>query len=150
MKNRTILLILTIAFISCGREQDKVSTDLNNIKKSATNTLEEELPTIFFDSLAVNFGKVVEGEIVRHTFKFKNTRDAPLIISRVEPSYGCTTAKNWSTKPYSPGQEGEITIDFDSNQRPGSQKKSIQVIANTNPAVTNLYITGDVVGPESN
>lgn len=150
MKNLIGLLIFACAFVSCDRDQDKVSTDLINIKKSDSNTLNEDLPVISFDSTSVEFGKVVEGKIVRHTFKFENTGDAPLVISRVEPSCGCTTAKNWSSKPYSPGQEGEITIDFDTNQRPGSQKKTIQVIANTNPAVTNLYITGDVVGPESN
>jgi hypothetical protein len=150
MRLITSFLILTVALCSCGREQDKVSTDLINIKKSESNTLDEELPLITFDNVTVDFGKVVEGEIVSHTFKFENTGDAPLIISRVEPSCGCTTAKNWSSKPYAPGAEGEISIDFDSNQRPGSQKKSIQVIANTNPAVTNLYLRGDVIGPDSN
>lgn len=137
-------------FLSCDRKQDKVSTDLINIKKSDANTLEEKLPVITFDGETFEFNNVVEGEKIQHTFKFENTGDAPLIISRVEPSCGCTTAKNWSSKPYAPGDSGEITIDFDTNERPGVQNKSIQVIANTNPAVTNLYLKGNVIGPETN
>ena len=45
---------------------------------------QESRPAIVFDSLVKDFGHVVEGETVRHVFKFTNKGDAPLQILNVE------------------------------------------------------------------
>ena len=47
---------------------------------------EEKIPTIAFESLTKDFGKVNEGETLKHIFKFKNRGLAPLQILKVEPS----------------------------------------------------------------
>jgi hypothetical protein len=42
-------------------------------------------PNIVFDSLAKDFGKVIEGAPLKHIFKFTNKGSATLEISKVEP-----------------------------------------------------------------
>lgn len=137
-----------MVLLSCGSKDKDVSTDLINIVPG-NNIDTSVLPRIAFEDSSYNFGKVSEGELVKYTYTFENTGDAPLIISRVETSCGCTTAKDWSEAPYGTGEEGQITIEFDTNKRPGHQKKSIDIITNSVPAVTRIYLEGDVAGPLS-
>ncbi len=144
-------LFFSLLLISCDSGQEEVSTDLINIVPSAENSIDKEtLPILSFEELEHDFGKILEGEKVSYTFSFENTGKSPLVISQVEPSCGCTMAKDWSTAPYSPGDKGSITVEFDSNKRPGKQNKTISIIANTFPAVTKLTLVGEVAGPGAN
>lgn len=43
-------------------------------------------PRIVFDSQAKDFGIVIEGEHLKHVFRFTNTGNALLEIFKVEPS----------------------------------------------------------------
>ncbi len=47
---------------------------------------EDKRPSIAFDSLTKDLGKVSQGEAVKHTFKFTNKGEATLEILKVEPS----------------------------------------------------------------
>jgi len=47
---------------------------------------QEKVPLIVFDGQTKNFGKVYEGEILKHVFKFSNKGTATLEILKVEPS----------------------------------------------------------------
>lgn len=96
-----------------------------------------------FEQDAFEFGKVVEGEVVEHVFTFVNTGDAPLIISQVSASCGCTTPE-FSTHPVAPGQEGTVKVVFDSNGQVGQQHKVISVLSNGSMKVTLLHLRGEV------
>ena len=109
---------------------------------------DEQVPTgpttsIAFEETDFDFGTVDDGEKVRHTYKFKNTGNEPLIISSAKGSCGCTVPK-WSSDPIAPGQTGVIDVEFDSKGKPGKQTKRVTVTANTVPAQTFLNITGTV------
>ena len=108
----------------------------------------EQVPTgpttsIAFEHTDFDFGVVDDGEKVKHTYKFKNTGNEPLIISSAKGSCGCTVPK-WPTEPIAPGAEGVIDVEFDSKGKPGKQTKRVTVTANTVPAQTFLNITGTV------
>ena len=47
---------------------------------------QEGTPTIVFDTMAKDFGKVTEGEALKHVFTFTNKGTARLDILKVEPS----------------------------------------------------------------
>lgn len=83
----------------------------------------------FVDSV-FNFGQINDGEVVEHTFRFKNVGKGPLSIVKVEASCGCTTPK-WTKEVIPPGGEGSITATFDSNGKGGPDnplvEKSISV-----------------------
>jgi hypothetical protein len=98
---------------------------------------EGPLPTFSFEKTEHDFGTIKEGEVVSYTFKFKNTGEAPLIISKVQPSCGCT-APDWSKEPIPVGGEGFVKVEFDSNGKPNIQNKSVTVTANTWPQTMTL------------
>jgi hypothetical protein len=101
----------------------------------AAPQLEVEQPT--FD-----FGKVLQGETVRHTFSFSNAGDEPLQIKNVSSSCGCTAALV-SAKTLAPGESGEVQANFDSTRFRGAVTKTISLYSN-DPAqpVVRLQVNG--------
>jgi copper(I)-binding protein len=66
---------------------------------------------IRFDSAVYDFGKVVSGELVNHTFYFTNAGVQDLIVSNVHGACGCTVVGNW-VRQVRPGGSGAIPIVF--------------------------------------
>lgn len=139
----TVILVLA----SCGNENPKqASPDLVNNPATAENPAaqSEALPEITFDEIIFDFGTINEGESVTHSFKFKNTGKADLLISNASASCGCTVPQ-WPKEPIKPGQESSIKVTFNSAGKPGQADKSVTVSANTNPSTTMVLIKGTVV-----
>jgi len=105
----------------------------------------QEKGAIEFVKTNHNFGEIREedGSVV-YEFEFTNNGKAPLVISRVKASCGCTTP-GWSTEPVLPGESGFVKAQYNPNNRPGSFRKSLTVTTNTDQAVTYLYISGNVI-----
>ena len=101
--------------------------------------------TITFDKTTHDFGKINEADgRVTTVFTFTNGGDAPLVLSNVRASCGCTTPK-WTREPIEPGQSGEITVTYNPQGRPGRFQKTVTVTSNTTEATTKLYIKGEVL-----
>jgi hypothetical protein len=100
-------------------------------------------PVIVFEAENHDFGNITEGVKAKHDFKFTNKGNAPLIISGVRPSCGCTTPI-WSKEPIKPGESGFITAEYDSENRPGAFIKSISVWSNAENSNVTLTIKGVV------
>ena len=98
-----------------------------------------------FDELEFDYGVVDEGEKVRHTYKFTNTGNEPLIISNAKGSCGCTVP-SWPKEPIPPGATGQIDVEFNSKGKKGKQSKKVTITANTDPVQTMLTIKGEVKG----
>lgn len=60
------------------------------------------------------------------TFAFVNSGNAPITITSVQPSCGCTTAE-LAKRTYAPGETGEIKAVFTFGDRVGVQQKIINV-----------------------
>jgi hypothetical protein len=97
-----------------------------------------------FAKEAHDFGNVEEGVQATYEFEFTNTGKAPLIISNVSASCGCTTPF-WTKDPVLPGKKGKVTASYNSAGRPGIFNKSITVTSNAEPATRVLTIKGTVV-----
>ena len=165
-------LVMSILFIACvtgcrDRAAEKRIAELesrlaqleNKKPASATTpstpatTAPEEkpdgpLPVAEFDKLDHDFGTVNEGPKVSHTYKLKNTGQAPLIIQNASPSCGCTVP-SWSKEPIPVGGTGFVTAEFDTNGKSGMQNKTITVTANTWPKVTTLRFSAMVTAKAS-
>ena len=128
---------------SCGGDESKINTGLVNNPASATESKNSKEPKIEFAVTEHDFGKMIQGEQVSFTYKFKNTGNAPLIISSVEKTCGCTGTK-YPRTPIKPGEEGGISITYDSKGHKGFQNKRIIVKANTNPSETILHFKARV------
>ncbi len=104
---------------------------------------EGPLPSFEFAEESHDFGSIVEGEVVEHTFKFKNTGEAPLIISSATASCGCTVPL-WPKEPIPVGEDGEIQVRFNSTKKSGVQNKTITITANTYPKINRIRIKASV------
>lgn len=86
-----------------------------------------------------DFGTLKEGEKKTYLFKFTNTGDTDLLIEFASGSCGCTVPA-WPEESIPPGGTGEILVEYDSKEKSGEQKNDINIIANTDPIVTELKI----------
>ena len=152
MKKRRIVFIgIGLAALLCACQPSEtgrkhLSGDLVTNPKTAQGDRGAE-PVIQFDKTEYDFGRILQGEVVTYTFHFTNVGDAPLLISGVEKSCGCT-ASDFSREPIAPGKSGEIKVTYDSKGHHGIQTKTLTVNANTNPAITKLRVKAEVRTPD--
>ncbi len=106
------------------------------VKKMAKTTM--EVPETKFD-----FGKIKEGDKVRHTWIIKNTGSNPLLISNVQTSCGCT-APFFNKEPLMPGKQGEITLEFNSAGKAGAVQKNALIMANTDDSPFSIGFEAQV------
>lgn len=99
--------------------------------------------TIKWDKDSHDFGKINEGDKVKHRFTFQNTGSNPLLVTMVKPSCGCT-ATEWSKEEIAPNGKGFVEVEFNSTGKAGSQRKNVSVFLNTDPVLQSLTFIGDV------
>ena len=146
---------LLIAASSCS-EQKSASTEgatkmkakptaVSNNASQGTNSsaAAAEYAKMTFEETQYNFGNIQQGEKVSHTFKFTNEGKAPLLISDIKTSCGCTTP-SYTKTPVKPGEQGEIEVQFNSAGKSGIQNKNITIIANVEGGSSRLLIKGNV------
>lgn len=133
------VLLLAAGLTACqsGDKQTSGSTNqdsLNQAKKQAILNDTANYTTLsWIDSSFQTLGNIKEGQQVEVSFRFRNTGTKPLVIASVNASCGCTVPEK-PEEPIAPGGEGVIKAKFDSNGRPGENRKSIYVDANTSPS----------------
>ena len=151
MKNITILL-LVVLISSCGSQVSdlelrvaKLETEIASMRKGGVSTIvpTSAFPKFSFQEEEHNFGDINDGDIVSHTFKFTNSGEAPLIISKATAACGCTVPQ-WPRQPIPVGGSGEIQVQFDSSNKPGMQNKVVTITANTESKVKKLLIRAQV------
>ncbi len=103
--------------------------------------------SIKFENDTYDWGMVMDGDKVRHVYKFTNTGNEPLVISNAKGSCGCTVPE-WPKDAIAPGKSGEITVVFDSKGKGAKggkdDSKRVTITANTDPVDTYLTIKGKV------
>ncbi|WP_431137334.1 DUF1573 domain-containing protein [Psychroserpens mesophilus] len=123
MKN--VILILFVGLISLG-----VSA-------------QEKVAKIEFKTDVIDYGTIEKGSDGVRVFEFTNTGNAPLIISKVKSTCGCTVPKK-PDGPIMPGETGEISVKYDTN-RVNPIRKTITVTSNADTPSVALKIKGLVV-----
>src|SRR5690606_40945120 len=100
---------------------------------------------IEFKTDVIDYGTIEKGADGVRVFEFTNTGNAPLIITRVTSTCGCTVPKK-PEGPILPGQTGEIQVKYDT-QRVNPIRKTITVLSNADTPTVALKIKGEVVDP---
>ena len=72
-----------------------------------TLSAQEKIAKIEFETTVIDYGTIEKGADGIRVFKFKNTGNAPLVVSAVKSSCGCTVPKK-PEAPILPGEDGEI------------------------------------------
>lgn len=109
---------------------------------------QDKVAKIEFKTETIDYGTIEKGADGLRTFEFTNTGEAPLIISDVKSSCGCTVPK-WTKEPIMPGESGEIQVKYDTN-RVNPIRKTVTVISNAATPTVALKIKGTVVDPSQN
>lgn len=111
---------------------------------SSNETAEVGNKTTMVVNKTFDAGTVVRGEIIKAKFTVKNTGDFPLVIADVKGSCSCTVASK-PDKPIQPGDEAVIKAEVDTERTSaGSISKSVRIVANTEPSVTEVGIKATV------
>jgi len=105
---------------------------------------QDKVAKIEFKTDTIDYGTIEKGADGVRTFEFTNTGDAPLIITKVKSSCGCTVPEK-PTDPILPGKTGVIKVKYDTN-RVMPIRKTITVSTNAvdTPTIA-LKIKGLVV-----
>ena len=150
---RKFISIISVIFLTaCGSQVSdlelrvaKLETEFASMRKGGGSTIVPAgaFPKFSFDQEEHNFGQIRDGDIVSHTFRFTNSGEAPLIISKATAACGCTVPQ-WPKQPIPVGGSGEIQVQFDSSNKPGMQNKVVTITANTESKVKKLLIRAQV------
>jgi hypothetical protein len=104
---------------------------------------QDKVAKIEFETETIDYGTIEKGADGVRVFKFKNTGDAPLVVSAVKSTCGCTVPKK-PTVPILPGESGEIEVKYDT-KRVNPIRKTITVTSNAVRPTVALKIKGTVV-----
>ncbi|MDR0572473.1 MAG: DUF1573 domain-containing protein [Tannerella sp.] len=130
--------------VYCENADPVQLTIKGNVEKKSDDNVKN--PVFSPEETSHDFGSIGENDgYAEHIFKFKNTGNAPLSITRVQASCGCTKPE-WTQTPVEPGQEGFIIITFNPKGRIGNFNKSATVYTNEDNGYKRhkLSITGIV------
>ncbi|RSK42041.1 DUF1573 domain-containing protein [Mangrovimonas spongiae] len=112
---------------------------------SFTATAQDKVAKIEFKTDVIDYGTIKKGADGVRVFEFTNTGNAPLVISNVKSSCGCTVPEK-PKGPILPGKTGEIKVKYDTN-RVMPIRKTITVTSNAETPTVALKIKGEVIDP---
>jgi rhodanese-related sulfurtransferase len=108
-------------------------------------------PTIHVDSETYDFGSIVEGYAIEHTFVLSNIGDETLTITKVVPKCGCTTTGFVTPAELKPGESADLHATVSSNGYGGLTMSKVIYVYSNDPQYPEgrgekliLYVTGAV------
>jgi len=125
----TLILCCTLLFSCSNYAQD--------------NELESDLGVFHFEEEVIDYGNIAENDDGVRTFKFTNRGRAPIVISKVKTTCGCTVP-TYPKQAIMPGETATIDIKYATN-RIGKFSKSITVFSNADNSEKKLRIKGNVI-----
>lgn len=130
---KKLLLVLFVGVLSLNSYgQTKAE-----IKKDFTG------PIFEFENEVIDYGEIAQNADGNRVFKFKNIGKAPIIITQVKGSCGCTVPTK-PEKPIMPGETGEIKVKYATN-RIGPFAKTVTITSNAFENKKVLRIKGRVL-----
>lgn len=119
MSNRLILYVsCCLLGVACTPSNQEISpSDIEKFNPESSESKQPKGTAQFTDSV-FEFGNIIDGDVVQHTFRFKNIGKGPLTIAKVAASCGCTTPE-WTEDLIPAGGEGKVVATFDSKGRGG-------------------------------
>lgn len=95
-------------------------------------------PNLFVENPVFDFGQAKDKKMIQHTFILKNVGDAPLIISDVSTSCGCTTAGDFESE-VAAGGKTELPVTFDPSSFGGEIHKLV-IVKSNDPERPETYL----------
>ncbi|MFA4888917.1 MAG: DUF1573 domain-containing protein [Candidatus Omnitrophota bacterium] len=131
---RAVLLAIILFFVValCGAQEAQNAT-----KQTASQ-----------ENSSWDFGRVKEGEVLKHSFSLKNNSTKVLQIKSVHTSCGCTASKA-EKLILQPGEATSLGVEFNTKGFKGKTEKHIYVDTDSldNPLITYIIKAEVVTGP---
>jgi len=146
------LATASVAFVEASPDKNEQPAAAKNAPKKGGKKGSFQLPrppkdfapaALTVEEPVHDWGSIVRGLTVRHTFTVKNTGGSPLKIDRVKPQCGCTAVEK-PEDPIAPGESAPITLSIDTKRFKGALKKTAQIFSNATPKPVVLTLQGDV------
>lgn len=139
-----VALSVVLVTTSCKQESaaDKI-TDADMATIEAAKALEGKFPKVKLDKEVHDFGTINEGDMVETEFLVTNDGEVDLIISDAKGSCGCTVPEP-PKEPIKPGASAPIKVTFNSQGKPGEQKKTVTLTTNTEKGFETFEIKANV------
>ena len=103
----------------------------------------QDIGVFHFDEEVIDYGTIAQNDNGIRTFKFTNRGRAPIVISNVKTTCGCTVP-TYPKQAILPGETATIDIKYATN-RVGSFSKTITIISNADVGQKKLRIKGNVI-----
>ena len=146
MKN--ILFLLSFFFLfACGDDPFSKVKSGNVEMASVRDNSPSKFPAMSFDKTTHDFGVIQNGTPVETVFSYTNTGEAPLVITDIKSTCGCTVPRDWSREPLNPGESSQFSVKFDGKGR-NNTSKTVTITANTQTGRETVKITAFVNNPE--
>ncbi len=140
---KKIFLSIALATSTIVSAQEHTNHDGHNHEHNTTKeSVKEKKSILSFKTLTIERNNIPYGADEEFSFSFKNNGKEPVIVSNVQTSCGCTTAKK-PEAPVAPKKKGEISVKYDT-KRVGPFVKTITVTTNIGEPIT-LTIKGTVL-----
>ena len=129
-----LLLFISIGLISCGEHKTTANdspVEVNNY--SALENFEQKKggASLLFNETEYEFPAVEKGSDLEHSFYFVNNGDAPLVLTNVKGSCGCTNV-DYPEEPINPGGKGLITAEVNNSNKPVDKKFRVSITIESN------------------
>jgi len=135
---RTILAAIAMMLV--------VGVSAQNTEKGKKKEVVQQ-PEITFENTTYDYGTVYKDADGTCEFRFKNTGKEDLLLTKVQPSCGCTALDDWSKEPIKKNKTGVIKVKYNNMNVVGPFQKVITVESNAVNNRVTLTIKGNVVEP---
>lgn len=122
-------LLSLVAFTSCKDDAKSKVNEQNVAAAAERDATAGDFPEISFEEQEHDFGTIINGTPVETVFKYTNTGKAPLVVSNIKSTCGCTVPQDWNKDPLAPGDSAQFTVKFNGR---GSNQVSKTIILTTN------------------
>ena len=133
--NYISLVVLYVIIVSC--DANTVQNEINaNTVENNYSALENYESTkggasITFNEIEFEFPSMEQGEDVTHSFYFVNSGDAPLVLTEVKGSCGCTGVE-YPKQPILPGEKGKIDAEVSTVSKSIGRTFKVRVYVSSN------------------
>ncbi len=119
-----------VAFTSCKEDATSKIKSENVSQAAERDAVAGDFPVLTFDKKEHDFGEIENGTPVETVFAYTNTGKAPLVITDIKSTCGCTVPQDWSKEPLAPGSSAKFTVKFN-GKGANNVTKTVTVTANT-------------------
>ena len=146
MRHILYLLVFTLVFTSCGDDPFSKVKSENVEQAAARDNSPSKFPIMTFDKKVHDFGTIMDGQPQETVFSYTNTGEAPLVITEIKSTCGCTVPQDWSRAPLLPGESSQFTVKFNGKGM-NKTSKTVTIKANTQGGTESVKISAFINNP---